>query len=85
MNPSFFSKDFLTIRQLGVATSLEEYAAEVNTFRSDNRRRGGFVRRTLRVRVSGRRLMELVFALPGDMPVMRKKRGLSNSPKSSAD
>jgi hypothetical protein len=41
---------------------------------ADNRRHGGLVRRRLRVRVSGQRLMELVFTLPNDMPVAGKTR-----------
>ena len=64
VKPSLFEADFRTIRQLGVAKSFEEFGQEVNSFRSDNRRHGGLLRRTLRVRVSGRRLMKLVFSLP---------------------
>ena len=74
LNPGFFEPDFRTIRQLGLARSFEEFGQEVNSFRSDNRRHGGLVRRRLRVRVSGRRLMELVFTLPSDMPVAGKTR-----------
>jgi hypothetical protein len=72
VNPGFFEPDFRTIRQLGLARSFEEFGQEVNSFRSDNRRHGGLVRRRLRVRVSGRRLMQLVFTLPSDMPVAGK-------------
>jgi len=74
MRPTYFSFDFQTIRQLGVATSFEEFGAEIDSFRSDNRRHGGLLRRTLRVRVSGRRLMDLIALLPADMPVGRRER-----------
>lgn len=74
LNPQFFACDFKTIRQLGVATSFEEYVAEVDSFRSENRRHGGFLRRTLRMRVSGRRLMDLLWTLPADMAVGKKTR-----------
>jgi hypothetical protein len=79
MNRSFFERDFCTIRQLGVARSFEEFGAEVNSFRSDNRRHGGFLRRRLRVRVSGRRLMNLVFDLPTDMSVGPSGRPLDRA------
>jgi hypothetical protein len=81
LNRDFFASDFQTIRQLGVAISFEEFAAEVDSFRNDNRRHGGFLRRNLRIRVSGRRLMELVFDLPEDMPVARRTR--PNTPAQS--
>jgi hypothetical protein len=77
INPSFFELDFRTISQLGVARSFEEFGEEVNSFRSENRRHGGFLRRTLRLRVSGRRLMDLVFDLPGDMPIGEARRELT--------
>ena len=71
-NRSFFELDFRTIRQLGVAKSFEEFGEEVNSFRSDNRRHGGFLRRRLRVRISGRRLMKLISALPTDSQLDRE-------------
>jgi hypothetical protein len=74
VNPGFFEPDFRTIGQLGLARSFEEFGQEVNSFRSDNRRHGGLVRRRLRVRFSGRRLMELVFTQPSDMLVAGKIR-----------
>ncbi|MFO1501441.1 MAG: hypothetical protein U1G07_24140 [Verrucomicrobiota bacterium] len=70
----FFESDFQTLRQLGVARSFEEFGAEVDSFRSYNRRHGGFLRKTLRVRVSGRRLMDLALTLPEDMPVGKRSR-----------
>jgi hypothetical protein len=74
---TFFEPDFRTIRQLGVAKSFEEFGEEVNSFRSENRRHGGLLRRRLRMRVSGRRLMALAFDLPGDMPVGWRDRQLN--------
>jgi hypothetical protein len=74
INPTLFDVDIRTIRQLGVARSFEEFCGEVDSFRSENRRHGGFLRRQLYVRVSGRRLMALALSLPPDMPVGRKSR-----------
>jgi hypothetical protein len=64
---SVFDLDFLTIRQLGITRSFDEFRSEIDSFRYDNRLNSGFLRRTLRVRVSGRRLMNLVFKLPLEM------------------
>jgi hypothetical protein len=79
LHPSFFDPDFHTIRCLGNSTSYEEFGQEVNSFRSDNRRRGGFLRRKLRVRVSGRRLMKLLLVLPTDMPGLGRSGKLSDT------
>ena len=78
VNREFFELDFRTIRQLGVATSFEEFGAEVHSLRSENRRHEGFLRRTLRVRVSGRRLMDLALALPSDKPVARTRESAAS-------
>ncbi len=58
-NRSYFAPDFQTIRQLGVARSLDEFRAELEAFRYEYRMRGGLFR-SLRVRVSGKRLMGLL-------------------------
>jgi hypothetical protein len=59
--PAFFEPDLRAIQQLAVTRSFEEFAREVDSLRSDNQRHGGFLRRKLRLRISGRRLMRLVF------------------------
>jgi hypothetical protein len=66
LNRNFFELDFATIRQLGLARSFAEYRAEVDSFRYECGMRGGFLRRTLRVRVSGGRLMALLLSVRPD-------------------
>ena len=70
----YFDLDFQTIRQLGVARSSEEFRVELETFRYEYRMRGG-VLRGLRVRVSGKRLSELLREVipAGDRPSGKPK------------
>jgi hypothetical protein len=60
ISPRFFDLDFRTIRQLGVACSSEEFRAEIDSFRFESRTQRGFLKRTLRLRISGKRLMHLL-------------------------
>jgi hypothetical protein len=59
-NPRFFDLDLRTIRQLGLARSSEEFRAEIDSFRFESRMQRGFLKRTLRLRISGKRLMRLL-------------------------
>ena len=61
MKPSFFRTDLQIIRQLGLVTSRANLLAEVQDLRSDYGRRKdfGFVRRRLRLRLSGERILRL--------------------------
>jgi hypothetical protein len=56
VNRNYFALDLQTIKQLGVARSLQEFRGELESFRYEYRMRGGLLR-NLRVRVSGKRLM----------------------------
>jgi hypothetical protein len=59
-NQRFFDLDLRTIRQLGLARSSEEFRAEIESFRFESRMQRGFLKRTLRLRISGKRLMQLL-------------------------
>ncbi len=59
VNRRHFELDVQTIRQLAVARSMEEFRAELESFRYEYRMRGGLLRQ-LRVRVSGKRLMAVL-------------------------
>jgi len=59
VKPGFFEPELRTIRYLGNATSSEEFRGELDSYRSEYRRHGGFVRKLLAVRLSGSRLMRL--------------------------
>ena len=56
----YFDMDFQVIRQLGVAISADEFYSELDSYRSEYRMQRGFLRNTLRVRVSGKRLMRIL-------------------------
>ena len=56
----FFRLDLLAIRQLGVTQSAREFRAEVDLFCSEYRMQRSFLRKTLRLRISGRRLMQVL-------------------------
>jgi hypothetical protein len=58
----YFDLDMQTIRQLGVSRSAEEFRGEIESFRYEYRMRGGFFRETLGVRISGKRLMALLYS-----------------------
>jgi len=60
LNRSYFEKESDTIGYLGNTRSAEEFRAEVATYRSYYRRRGGFLRKVLCLRLSGKRLMDLL-------------------------
>jgi hypothetical protein len=64
--PAFFQMELETLQYLGNARSSEEFRAELDSYRSEYRRHGGILRRVFGVRLSGRRLMDvLVSVLPG--------------------
>src|SRR5262249_43613812 len=58
--PRFFEMELRTARYLGNARSSEEFRIELDTYRSEYRRHGGIVRKTLGVRFSGKRLMNVL-------------------------
>jgi hypothetical protein len=58
--PRFFDMEFRTIRYLGNACSSEEFRAELDSYRSDYRRRGGVLRNFFAVRLSGTRLIRIL-------------------------
>jgi hypothetical protein len=58
--PDYFTDDLRTIRQLGQVRNAAEFRQEVDAFGYLNRRHGGWDRRRLRIRVSGKRLMSLM-------------------------
>jgi hypothetical protein len=59
LNSSFFDPELRTLRYLGNARSSEEFRAELASYRSHYRRRGGFLRKVLAVRLSGQKLIDL--------------------------
>jgi hypothetical protein len=62
-NPEFFKTDLQAIRLIGTATSAREVLAEVNSLRDDPRTRSRFLRESLRIRISGKRLLRLAAAV----------------------
>ena len=58
--PRFFDMELRTARYLGNARSSEEFRAELDSYRSEYRRHGGFLRNALGVRLSGQRLMDIL-------------------------
>ncbi len=58
--PRYFEMELRTIRYLGNARSSEEFRAELDSYRSEYRRHGGFLRNVLAVRLSGSRLISVL-------------------------
>jgi hypothetical protein len=58
--PNFFELELRTISYLGNSRSSEEFRAELDSYRSEYRRHGGFLRNVFGVRLSGRRLMGIL-------------------------
>ena len=58
--PGFFELELRTARYLGNARSSEEFRAELDSYRSEYRRHGGVLRNVCGVRLSGRRLMDVL-------------------------
>jgi hypothetical protein len=58
--PGYFDMELRTIRYLGNARSSEEFRAELDSYRSEYRRHGGFLRTVLAVRLSGKRFMDVL-------------------------
>lgn len=59
MNREFFQPDLDLIHSLASTTTLSEVKAEASFIRHDQRMQAGFLRGTLRIRISGRRLADL--------------------------
>jgi hypothetical protein len=57
---AYFALDFRLIRQLGSAQNLREFQGEIEGFRYDYRMEGRLLRKVFRLRLSGRRLMNLL-------------------------
>ena len=62
--PGYFVKDNQVIKYVGLATDANDVRTEVATFQETDHSRWRFLRRTLRLRVSGRRVMMMFNALP---------------------
>jgi hypothetical protein len=60
LNKNYFELDFRLIRELGAARNFREFQAEIEGFRFDYGAHGGAWRKILRLRVSGRRLINLL-------------------------
>jgi len=58
--PRFFEMELRTIRYLGNSCSSAEFRAELDSYRSEYRRRGGVLRNLLAVRLSGTRLIAIL-------------------------
>lgn len=58
-NKNFFVTDQRIIHQLGVSRSLQEIAQLANDLRQDYRRESRLLRERLRMRISGKRMVEL--------------------------
>ncbi len=67
LRPNFFATDFSFIGYLGATTGLRDANSEVLSF-NDLNRKGGFFRKTLRIRVSGRKASVLAARLFGHEP-----------------
>jgi hypothetical protein len=64
IHPEFFALDRALIRQLAVVCTQKEFRAEVEDFRRELRRKRKWFKDALRLRVSGRRLLQLCVLLP---------------------
>jgi len=58
-NREFFRPDLELIQSLSSTTTFSEVKAEASFIRHDQRMQSGFLRGTLRIRISGRRLADL--------------------------
>jgi hypothetical protein len=59
LSPAFFEEDFKLIQYLSAATNWRELNAEMVSFQDKNRYEGKFLRKTLKIRVSGRKAAAL--------------------------
>ena len=59
INPRFFEKDLKFIRYLGATTDWEEARVDIANFRLLNVGKPSFIRKDLRLRVSGRKASQL--------------------------
>jgi hypothetical protein len=59
LKPGYFELEVRTLRYLGDAQSSREFRAELDSYRSEYRKQGGFLRNAFAFRLSGRRLIEL--------------------------
>lgn len=58
--PAYFEMERQTLRYLGNCRSSEEFRAELDSYRSEYRHRGGALRRVFGVRLSGQRLVDVL-------------------------
>jgi hypothetical protein len=58
--PGYFEIDRAAVRQLGEATSRQEFMSEIDDMRIRHRERDGSLRRLLRLRISGHRLLQIL-------------------------
>ncbi len=58
--PGYFELEFHTLRYLGNARSSEQFRAELDSYRSEYRGHGGVLRNVFGVRLSGKRLMDVL-------------------------
>ena len=63
-NPKFFKAEFDLLRELAVVTTREAFRKEVEEYRYDVRRQAGWLKNTLRLRISGQRLLRYARLLP---------------------
>ncbi len=59
LQPDFFRNDFILLQQIACDTSLRQIEMALQDFRFLNQTHGGWLRGGLRVRLSGRHLLEL--------------------------
>jgi len=71
LHPEYFDFELRTLRYLGNSESTSEFRAELDSYRSEYRRKGGILRNAFAVRLSGRRLMVILAQLGPELQVRR--------------
>jgi hypothetical protein len=59
VHPGFFRRDLALIREIGGMMSLDQVKDALQRFHKETQESGGFLRRKLKVRLSGERLLRL--------------------------
>ena len=62
LEPTFFRPDLGLIDEVGEATSIDEVAADINGFVDTCQLNGGVLHQRLRIRISGKKLMQIALA-----------------------
>ncbi|MCI0540495.1 MAG: hypothetical protein L0Z50_35280 [Verrucomicrobiales bacterium] len=62
--PDFFKAEFDLLRELAVVTTRDGFRKEVEEYRYDVRRQASWWKNTLRLRISGQRLLRYARLLP---------------------